>query len=61
MYISRRNFLAESGFISAGFMGLAQFLQSSVCAEQAYQCEVDKYGKLFKDSSRILDLPKGFT
>ena len=58
---TRREFLRRYGTIGAGFLGLARFIASPVCAQQAYQNEVDRFGTLEADPYRILDLPKGFS
>ncbi len=56
----RRGFLKQTTYVTAGFLGLQRFLDSSEAA-QKYQSEVEKYGKLKDDPRRILDLPKGFS
>ena len=63
MKSSRRHFLKDSGYITAGFLGLERLLMSSAQAKllQEYSSEVPKYGKLVPDPARILDLPKGFS
>lgn len=60
---SRREFLKESGFVTAGFLGLQRFLtaDASGALTQKYQSELKKYGDLVTDPARILDLPKGFS
>ncbi|MCS1408074.1 MAG: hypothetical protein M2R45_01239 [Verrucomicrobia subdivision 3 bacterium] len=65
MRISRRGFLRQSGGVAAGFVGLQRLLDGPLVAAaaptvQAYQSEVEAYGKLVRDPKRILDLPKGF-
>ena len=63
MKASRRHFLKDSGYITAGFLGLERFLLTSAQGKlaQDYQSDITKYGKLIPDPARILDLPKGFS
>ncbi len=63
MKASRRQFLKDSGYVTAGFLGLQQYLIGPAQGKltQKYQSELGKYGKLIPDPARILDLPKGFS
>lgn len=59
---SRRDFIKLSGAVSAGFLGLYQFVNLPTLAEAKEELPNNiGYGKLQKDSKGLLKLPKGFS
>src|SRR5687768_14599722 len=57
---TRRNFIKVSGMATLGFMGLHQWIQTSVQAA-SHQAPAAGYGPLLPDAQGLINLPKGFS
>jgi secreted PhoX family phosphatase len=61
MDISRRHFLRNCGFATAGLLGLGNFSDALAGLDLPEAANGVGYGPLVLDPNRILDLPKGFS